>query len=191
MVQTRAMITPSKRARTSGTRSFGTQTPAGTTINIYRGSKPETKILDTNISHSISTDSTTIFNTIVQGSASNQRSGSKVKVTHLSGMVRSSGDLSMRLTIYAPKTASDTLAAGLTAPVSKEQYWVLKDFWLHAGTENNNRGHFFNIKLPMGVNVDYNSADGTVIKRNRLMLLIQTTTSDTVGGYVRCHYIDP
>ena len=192
MTRSGAIITPqraSKRARRSV--DAGTQT---TTI-IYR-SNSERKKVETSITHAASTRTSHDCNAIVQGNDSNERTGSKVKILRIEGMVRSTGDQSMRLTLYAPKIpAGDTslLGTDLNGPVNLDNVWVLKDWWLHAGTSPCNRGSFWSYKLPMGAIAEYgaSTAGTNDFRKNRFVLRIQTAASDTVEGYIRTWFVDP
>ena len=187
MVQTRSYVTPPssrKRARTS--RDAATQTTV-----IYQGNRAETKTFVANISHTAVNFSNTRMNAIAQGNANFERNGTKVKVLRLEGLVRSSGNQSLRLTIYAPKNSADTLGSNLTGSIDRDQYWVLKDWWLHPGTNHDNRGAFFSVKLPMGAISEYIGATGTNMRKNNFFLRCQSTGTDTILGYSRCWYIDP
>jgi len=187
MVQTRAAYvtpnTPRKRART--TRDASTQTTV-----IYQGSRPEMKTFSRAIIHSATTLSETRFNQISQGTGPDQRIGSKIKVLRLEGMMRCSTN-SVRATIYSPKDVNEVLGASLEGPIDRDKYWVLKDWWLHTGTVNDNRGAFFSHKLPLGANSEYTSTGGTGLRKNLFWLRIQSTGNADVTGFMRCWYIDP
>ena len=194
------LVTPradraAKRARprtTITTRTVGTQTDyrAG-----FTGSKTEMKNRVVSIIHTTSLNSVTRINAITQGSAINQRIGSKVKVLRVEGLIRSTTDKSLRATLYSPKTGSAvSLAPSLDGPVDLNDYWVVKDWWMHNGTSPNGRGAFFSHKFPMGVITEFaigSTAADADFRKGMLLLRIQATSSDTVQGYVRCWYVDP
>jgi len=172
--------TPRKRARTSGN------------LVIYRNPRFEMKKKESTIAHSSTTLSNVNINGLAQGNDSDQRNGTRVKIFRLEGLVRSTGDNSLRLTLYSPKIIDTELTASLEGPVNLDDFWVLKDWWLHAGTEDNNRGHIWSYKFPMGCISEYSGDSGNPSgqRKNRFILRIQSVASDTVNGYVRCWYTD-
>ena len=187
MVQTRAAYvtpnTPRKRART--TRDAGTQTTV-----IFQGSRPEMKTFSRPLVHTATTLSEITFNNIAQGVASGQRIGSKIKVLRLEGMLRCATN-SVRATVYAPKDVNEVLGASLEGPIDRDKYWVLRDYWLHTGTINDNRGAFFSHKLPLGAIAEYGGSSGASHRKNKFYLRLQTTGAADVTGYIRTWYIDP
>ena len=159
---------------------------------LYRGLKPEMKTRVTDLAHTATTYTTQTINPIPQGVDVNERIGGKYKIHRIGGMIRSQGDLSVRLTLYVPKDPSNLLVAGLDTGVDVDDMWVIKDWWLHAGTSPCNRGSFWSHKFPMGVICEMNGtgSGGTDFRKNRILLRIQTPTNDTVSGFSRVWYTD-
>jgi len=193
------MVTPrqeraAKRSRprvTTTTRTVGTQT----NLTVFAGSKSEMKNRVTPISYSSQSANNTICNGITQGTAIDQRVGSSVKIHRIEGHLRSVGDQSIRATLYVPKVgAATSLAGNLTGQVDLNDYWVIKDWWLHAGTSPCNRGSFFSHKFPLGVVSKYaigSTAAAGDFRANLIQLRLQTPASDTIQGYIRVWFTDP
>jgi len=183
---------PAKRPRpraTITTKTIATQT---TPVIYGRGPRTEMKRIETGISH-FATTSNTECTAIVQGRDVNERIGNRVKVLRIEGLIRSTTDKVLRVTLCSPKDNSTAPANTISSALDLDDFWVVKDWFLNAGTEVNNRGHMFNIKFPMGAVTQFGAptAGTSDYRKNRFILRIVSEGTDTVIGYVRTWYIDP
>ena len=152
-------------------------------------SEPESKYFNNVVTHSATTDSTTILTGMAAGTGVQERVGRKIKT--LSAMVNLDVDASLiaRCILYVPKQADQELVlTSFYLPVDNDQFWVLKD-WYQSNNQNNNP-QIVTHKFPMGLNCEYDGTGATALAKNPVKLLIRTSATGTVQGHTKVWYKD-
>ena len=158
---------------------------------LYRGSPPESKFINTAISHAATTTSTTILTALAIGASTSTRVGRKVKVKSVDMNVTVNGPTAVKLRciLYAPKQADDIIAlTNHYDSVNNDRYWIIKDWYQTANL--NNATQITRHRFPMGLGVEFDGPLLTDLAKNPLKLYIHTNAADDVRGHTKVWYTD-
>lgn len=141
---------------------------------------------------SASNPRTTNFTAISAGDATNQRDGRVIAVTNVRGQILTPSGDDIRMIIYIPKTAGDTIVLpAVQDAVDPNSFTVLYDNLWHSSNNGGNRQQKFNCNLGRnGKRIEFNGtfSNDNVTPEIKMYLESGTGTGLCVGHYVTTFY---
>lgn len=154
---------------------------------VVRGSRPEMKRDQSNISHAAATASDLLITDIGQSTTSSSRVGRSCRIWHIKGLVRC--DEPVRVDIYSPYDGS-ALSHTISQSVDLNSAYIIRQYYFNPPQTGDVNGWWVDIKLP-GTHCNFSGALGSDCNKNAIFARIQTANAATVTGYFVTYFTDP
>lgn len=175
----RARQQDAKRRRTTGSLASAVRALA------------ESKYKNVDVSHSITSASTTTLTDISTGDGPSTRDGRKVLITSVSLKLTNSNGYPVRVTLYVPKNPSTSLSlTNWYDAIENDEFWVLHDYIYQTNDVTGANSTIVNFNMARKLTVEYSDTTGTSAVRSPIKMLLSTPTNSTINGHTKVWFKD-